>query len=104
MVDFTQGNVGFLTDVAQTFCNYGYLHEASNICHMGSDPLLDVLEVEILGTLKHSDAVWELIKKVSPCGALSPGQEGRGKRGLGIRLSMHETVKCVNCVTLCSGV
>ena len=47
---------------------------------MASDPLLDVLEVEILGTLKHSDAARELIEKVSMCGALSPGQEGRREK------------------------
>lgn len=35
------------------------------MCHLGSDPLLDMLEVEILGPLNRADAARELIEKVA---------------------------------------
>lgn len=35
------------------------------MCHLGSDPSLDTLEVEILGPLNRADAARELVEKVA---------------------------------------
>lgn len=60
-----QGDTEFLTKSAQVFCNYGYFHQACSVCHLGSDPSLDTLEVEILGPLNRADAARELVEKVA---------------------------------------
>ena len=38
------------------------------MCHLGSDPSLDTLEVEIMGPLNRADAARELVEKVACSG------------------------------------
>ena len=65
-----QENVEFLVEAAQCFHSRGHSEDACSLCHcmdhsaaQGS-PQLQVVELEILGSMKQLDRIWDLIDTV----------------------------------------
>ena len=59
----------FLIEAVQSFHLYGHSDDACSLCHMmdsaaQSSPTLLAVELEILGSTKQPDKMWELIDKV----------------------------------------
>ena len=68
-------NVDFLTEAAQSFHSHGHSEDACFLCHMDSaaqsSPQLQAVELEILGSMKQPDRIWEFINTVNDLFSIS---------------------------------